>query len=343
MQTLAILPLYKEQFEAACTFLIGWGINVSLKRIERLKYKFGKIGISLRQSKILNRQFGTLPNGNVLKGQRVVIAVDGGRTKIRINKKGRRNSKTNRHGFAGTWVEPKLLTIYVVDEQGEKIKNSEIPITNDGTYGDYKVFLQILEMNLVSLGISQAKQVLLIADGAEWIWIHIPPLLERLGCPSETYQLFDFYHVTEHLQTFADVAFNNEKERKDWFKKARKTLKKGYALTLIRQMDEFIIAASGERSKTMVTQRDYLLRAYREGRLNYAFILDKKLPIGSGAIESLIRQVVNLRMKGNSKFWLKDNAEIMLHLRCQWIAGSWDNFCASIQDLRNWHNAIASK
>jgi len=66
----------------------------------------------------------------------------------------------------------------------------------------------------------------------------------RLGCPNETYQLFDFYHVTEHLQTFADVAFYNEKERKDWFKKARKTLKKGNALTLIRQMDEFIIIAS---------------------------------------------------------------------------------------------------
>ncbi len=41
----------------------------------------------------------------------------------------------------------------------------------------------------------------------------------------------------------------------------------------------------------------------------------KKLPLGSSAVESLIRQVVNLRMKGNSKFWLQDNAEIMLHLR----------------------------
>jgi hypothetical protein len=317
-------------FEAAFTFLIGWGINVSLKRIERLTYKFGKIGINLRQSKILNLQLGNLSNGNVLKGQRVVIAADGGRTKIRVNKKGRRNSKTNRHGFVGTWVEPKLLTIYVVDEQGKKVKNSEIPITNDGTYDDYKVFLQILEINLVTLGISQAKQVLLIADGAEWIWIHIPPLLKRLGCPTETYELFDFYHVTEHLQTFTDAAFDNEKERKDWFKKSRKTLKKGNALTLIRQMDEFIITATGERCKIMVAQRNYLLGAYREGRLNYAKVLDKKLPIGSGAIESLIRQVVNLRMKGNSKFWLKDNAEIMLHLRCQWIAGSWDNFCDSI-------------
>ena len=50
------------------------------------------------------------------------------------------------------------------------------------------------------------------------------------------------------------------------------------------------------------------------------------LPIGSGAIESLIRQVVNLRLKGNGKFWLPENAEIILHGRCQWAAGQWDQF-----------------
>ena len=185
-------------------------------------------------------------------------------------------------------------------------------------------------MYLVNLGISQAKQVLFIADGAEWIWKHIPPLLQRLGCPSETYQLFDFYHVTEHLQIFADVAFTKEQERKAWFQKARIILKKGKALMLIQEMDKFIASATAEHSKILVKQRDYLLRAYRQGRLNYSKVLARKLPIGSGAIESLIRQVVNLRMKGNSKFWLKENAEIMLHLRCQCIAGNWNNFCYSI-------------
>ena len=95
-------------------------------------------------------------------------------------------------------------------------------------------------------------------------------------------------------------------------------------------MDEFIASAVGEHSKTLVKERDYLLRAYWEERLNYAEVLARKLPIGSGAMERLIRQVVNLRMKGNSRFWLKENAEIMLHLPCQWIAGSWHNFCNSI-------------
>jgi hypothetical protein len=319
-----------SSFEAAHTILSDWGINISLKRIERLTYKFGQIGIDLRQTKITNLQQGKLPDGNILKDQRVVIAVDGGRSRIRINKKGRKNLKTNKHGFTGEWVEPKILTIYVVDEQGKKVRNGEIKIVNDGTYEDYKGFLPILEMHLISLGISQAKQVLLIADGAEWIWKHIPPLLKKLKSPDATYQLFDFYHVTERLQKFADVAFSDDKERNNWFKKARITLKKSNAMTIIRQMDKFISEATEERCKTMVVQRNYLLRAYRERRLNYAKAITQKLPIGSGAIESLIRQVVNLRIKGNSKFWLKDNAEIILHLRCQWIAGSWDNFCSSI-------------
>lgn len=53
----------------------------------------------------------------------------GGRSRVRINRKGRKNSKTKRYGFIGQWIEPKLFTIYVVDEQGKKVKY-DIPITN---------------------------------------------------------------------------------------------------------------------------------------------------------------------------------------------------------------------
>jgi hypothetical protein len=134
----------------------------------------------------------------------------GGRSRIRINKKGRKNSKPKRHGFIGKWVEPKLFTIYVVDEQGKKINSSEIPITNDGTY--------------------------------------------------------------------------EEAQSKEWFVKVRKSLKKGKAKSLISQMDELIAVATGERCKIMVVKRNYILDAYRKGRLNYDKAIQKKLPIGSGAL-----------------------------------------------------------
>lgn len=93
--------------------LKSWGITVSLKRIERLTYQFSKWGLSIRSSRLFHLRQGTLATTPVLKDQRVVISVDGGRTRIRYAKKGKRRQKTNRHGYAGKWQEPKLLTIYV--------------------------------------------------------------------------------------------------------------------------------------------------------------------------------------------------------------------------------------
>lgn len=328
--TIAQYGTISSSFAVARETLINWGIRISLKRIERLTYHLGKLGISQRESKLIKLQQGTLPTGPVLKDQRVVIAVDGGRTRLRINKKGKRNPKSHRFGYVGEWKEPKLLTIYAVDERGKKVKNSEIPLTNDGTYEDYQGFLQILEMYLVSLGISQAEQVLLLGDGAEWIWNHIPTLLKRLGSPTETHQLLDFYHVTQHLQTFADAAFSQDSERKKWFYSARSYLKKGQITTLLEKMNELNKQTNGEQSEIMAAQINYLTKGYVEDRLNYAKLAALKLPIGSGAVESLIRQVVNLRLKGNGKFWLRNNAEIILHARCQWTAGNWNSFCDSI-------------
>lgn len=327
--TIAQYGTISSSFAAAGTTLIDWGIRISIKRIERLTYHFGRVGLSLREAKIFQLRNGSLPPGKVLKDQRVVICADGGRSKIRREKKGRRNRKTNRRGFHGEWVEPKLLTIYIVDEKGKKIKTGEIPITNDGTYGDFKDFLEILEMYLVSLGISQAKQILLLADGAKWIWKHIPPLLKRLNGPVP-HQLIDFYHVTEHLQDFADAAFSPEKERKTWFKQARCDLKRGKIASLLEKMKTIRKSARGQRRQIMTEQINYLQGGFEKGRLNYEQISGFKLPIGSGAVESLIRQVVNLRLKGNGKFWLPRNAEIILHARCQWVAGNWNNFCDSI-------------
>lgn len=88
--------------------------------------------------------------------------------------------------------------------------------------------------------------------------------------------------------------------------------------------------ASGERQKIMAGQLAYFTKGSQQERLNYSQVAAMKLPIGSGAIESLIRQVVNLRLKGIGKFWLLNHAEMMLHARCQWAAGAWSTFCDTI-------------
>ncbi len=329
--TLAQYGMLSSSFAAARDTLKAWGIAVSLKRLERLTYRFGQLGLFRRQERVNQLQYGTLPVTPVFKEQRVVISVDGGRTRIRRPKKGKPRQTTNRHGYYRDWQEPKLLTIYAVDEQGKRVNTAEIPLTNDGTFGLVEPFMQLLEMHLVRLGIHQAKQVLLLADGADWIWLRIPTLLKRLGCPAESIlELLDFYHATEHLQQVALSAFTDTTTSQTWFKKARSDLKHGRVSDLLNRMQALVKEVSGERKNLIAGQVAYFSKFEQLSRLKYSQVAAMKLPIGSGAVESLIRQVVNLRLKGTGKFWLLENAEIMLHARCQWAAGAWSSFCDSI-------------
>ncbi len=59
-------------------------------------------------------------------------------------------------------------------------------------------------------------------------------------------------------------------------------------------------------------------------------------PIGSGAVESAVRRVVNLRMKGPSVFWTEEHAEGILHLRAQSKSGRWDELECRVHTETRW-------
>ena len=324
----------RTSFKTAQITLKDWGIDISIRRIQSLTYGFCKAALSQRRSNIFHLREGNLEKTNILKDKRVVISADGGRTRLVEYKDRKRNKKTNRRPYKGEWREPKLLTIYAVDEEGKKIKTGEVPITNDGTFEDSKGFLVILEMYLVELGINQAKEVLFIADGSDWMWKDVPPLLKKLGCDeSKTYYLQDFYHVSEHLSDFAKAAFSKDNEKKAWFKQACSQLKRGHANQLIKEMRDLKKDDKLDK-KALEKEIKHLVKLQENDRINYPLIAEKKLPLGSGAIESLIRQAVNLRLKGNGKFWIRHNAEAILHARCQWLAGRWSELVDSILTAR---------
>lgn len=46
-------------------------------------------------------------------------------------------------------------------------------------------------------------------------------------------------------------------------------------------------------------------------RMDYSVSRHQNTPIGSGAVESAVRRVINLRVKRNATYWLRDNAECM--------------------------------
>lgn len=69
----------------------------------------------------------------------------------------------------------------------------------------------------------------------------------------------------------------------------------------------------GRNAKKILKEVNYFVD--RRDFMQYADFAKRGIPLGSGGVESAIRRVVNLRLKGPSIFWRKGNAECMLHLR----------------------------
>jgi hypothetical protein len=301
-----------SSFEDARARLRQMGINLSIRRIANVAYHFA-------QRARRRQELEGMGIEGSLSGKRVVISTDGGRLRVRKNKRGQKTKK-GRSRYHTDWREPKLLVIYVVDEKG-RLAREFAPVMDGTLKGPDEVF-RLMEFYLRELEIDRAKEVLFIADGARWIWLRVTQLWQRLGLAGvRRRELVDFYHVVEHV--YALAALNKSwsaAQRKRWATRQRRRLWRGELKAFIADVERL---CRGKRAKGWTRERDYLLRNARAGRLDYAKARRAKMPIGSGTMESTIRRVVNLRLKGAGIFWHEDHAEQMLLLRTYYKSKHW--------------------
>jgi hypothetical protein len=297
--------------EEARQVLSERGIDLNIKVVRRIAYRFAE------RARTAQRMM-ELDFGPGVAGRRVAISADGGRTRLREKKRGKKTAK-GRNRFRGAWREPKLFIIYVVDAEG-KLDRSFMPIIDALIRGPDAMF-KLLNAYLSQLNLSEADRILFIADGAPWIWNRIPELIKRLKLEShQVHQLIDFYHAVEHLGKVVSLRKGwSSKQRKSWVRKHRKLLLQGHVEKVVCAVKAI---CRGRSSKAIRTQMDYFVK--NSARMAYARLRAIKMPIGSGCVESAIRRVVNLRLKGPCTFWCKENAEAILLLRCYWKAGRWN-------------------
>jgi len=62
-------------------------------------------------------------------------------------------------------------------------------------------------------------------------------------------------------------------------------------------------------------------------KFQYKTFRDATLPTGSGTVESAIRRVINLRIKGTGLFWNRKHAENILFLRSLVLTGKLKTAC----------------
>src|SRR3954463_12027373 len=290
------------------------GRPLDFKTIRAIAYRFAARARAAQRA-------GSLHWGETVAGRRVVLSTDGGRLRIRTTKRGPKTAK-GRNRYRTDWREPKLLVIYVADDKGQM--DREFLAVIDGTLGGPDAIFKLMEFYLRELGITTADKVLFVADGARWIWNRVGAMLRRLGvAPDRVNELVDFYHAVEHLGKIAALQRRwTASERQAWICSQRRRLLKGGVAEVQAALD----AVCGSRpGKALKRERDYFKRNGGRGRMDYARMAAMKLPIGSGAIESAIRRVVNLRLKGPSIYWHKTSAEAVLLLRSYYKAGRWNH------------------
>jgi hypothetical protein len=320
---IGIMAATLSSFAEAQQVLLELGVKLGVKVIRKIAYRCAE------RARVVQLLCAYSFDEEVA-GRRVIVSSDGGRVRLRENKRGPKTKK-GRTRYKGAWREPKLLLIYVVNEEGKMVsrlkflrnfslEKSFAPII-DGMIKGPDALFELLHSYLHKLNIKQADQLLFVSDGAKWIWNRVSTLVRSLGLISkQVHELIDFYHAVEHLGSVARLRKSwNASTRKKWVKKQRGLLLKGEVEKVIEAVRQI---CRGRKGKEISTERDYFVN--NQNRMAYKKIKDMKLPIGSGGVESTIRRVVNLRLKGPCIFWLQENADAMLMLRSFFKAGRWN-------------------
>lgn len=306
-QAVALLGSYAE----ARTMLASEGIAVCVNTLRKVTAGLGRVLSKLTQA-------GAIVPAGTVSGRRIGVSLDGGRVRLREPRKGK--TKKGRRRFSPKWREPRMFVIYAVDEQGRQA-NDFAPII-DGSLGTCDELFALLQTYLAGLKIGEAEQVLFVADGAAWIWRRVPKLIQALGlAESQVRQLIDFWHAVEYLGKLADSKRLRGLARKRWITTQKKRLLRSEVGSVLNDLRTLVGPRPSKNQRTWLNY--FITHGQTHGRMDYRASRRLQMPIGSGAVESAIRRVINLRIKSNATYWLRENAQAILRIR-SWIKAGRD-------------------
>jgi hypothetical protein len=307
-----MLSILCPSFDIVLQILKDQNIKGEYKRIKKIAYSVGEKCFSTRITIGLNHD-------EHLCGKRVVLSIDGGRTRLREEKPNKKPSKSDqakRATFNTPWREPKLFVIHILNKDGS-IDKSELPIYDAVIHEANRCF-DLLSEYLKKLKIEQAAEVLFIADGAEWIWNRAKSTLLNLGVSEDKItEAIDYFHAVEHISDIVSKLRKIDKQKKTALVKELKTM------LWDGKFEQFIsmVTDLAKGRKLILDKLNYFYKNIN--RMKYDQLRQSKLPCGSGIVESAIRRVINLRFKSPSTFWKRENVAKLIFLRAIFLAGRW--------------------
>jgi hypothetical protein len=331
-----LLPIEQARVELA-----RQGLEQDEKAVRRIAGELGAQMLAARTRELMRFRRGELPAGNEYAGKSVAVGIDGGRVRVRtVVETIRVSGKRKRKKFRVEWREPKVVILFEVDKKGRMVGGSRPVI--DGTLQGPDALIELVAFHLNRLGAAQANLVTFVADGAPWIWKRLDWVVAQVKLdPCRVVEVLDWCHAVHHVSVALAASPLAEGQRQELYTRLRGLLRDGKSRAVIAELTTLAV---GEPEDSLVWREiRYLTKHSDSGRLRYECFRCRGVPMGSGAIESTIRRVINLRLKGNSIYWTEENAEAVFQLRAAVLSGRWEEILehtrqAVARDRRkNWH------
>ncbi len=320
----ALLP----SIELARDELRHQGLTLDEKAVHRMARQLGAEVLTTRTRDLRRYRDGQLPAGQERAGQHVVAEVDGGRVRIRTQiETTKRKGVKHRRKLHVEWREPKLLILYLSDRKGRMLRGTRPWI--DGTRSGPDHLMELLAFHLHRLGAARAKVVSFVSDGAPWIWNRLDWVIGRGGVdPKRTEKIRDCCHAVHHISLALQALGLAEPERTVTYRALRQQLRAGRSREVVATLRRMAQAQAFDSA--VWVEIEFLNK--HEAHLRYDWFGYRGRPRGSGAVESAIRRVINLRLKGNGIYGKQENAEAMLVLRAAALTGRWQETMEKVQE-----------
>ena len=205
-----------------------------------------------------------------------------------------------------SWKETKLGRIFRekdcshIEGKANTIKASQYV----SHLGDCKKFTAKMDVVLDDYG-QLNERLIFITDGAKWLKNWMEDAYPKAIC------ILDYYHAKEYLCAFAKEYFSNDIARHTWINQQETLLLESQTQQVI---DEIYTLNKTTQLETGIKVIEYYSSNINRMKYAYYKTIGKGI-IGSGAMESAHKTVIQCRMKLSGQRWSNKGAAKMLHLR----------------------------
>lgn len=268
------------------------GIDLTDKQIERLTHHYGQVLEEVEEEAVLAKAGDEARHYAMMDGSMVFL----------------RQEK---------WREMKLGRIFAESAcYQEKKRGCIAQSTYVAHLGDHEAFLAKFDPQ-----VAHKKDLVAIGDGARWIWDYWNTY------HPEAVQILDFFHLIEKIGLWAVLVFKEVKQGKEWIDHCKTLLLNNDSAEVVALITA--IDCQGDRKDQQEQLLTYL--ANNKGRIHYKTYLEKGLFIGSGAVESANREVIQKRMKLSGQRWTRQGAQQVANLRVAFKSNRWEKLVQHIK------------